>query len=1029
MKKTTTLRALSLAALFLFAAGVLTDARGAARPGVPQARKLMVSGDYVVFDVNNISTFIRNNGSFNRNPGTGNSGFEWPKGTGNTANYASGLWLGGVRGGTTRVAVAEYTYEYDAGPVGADPGDPQYRVYKIRRGDGPGVTDWDEWPVADGAPVDGSGNPKLIGDMTVFAIYNEADPLSHVNMTTEPLGIEVQMTAFAFNRADALGNNIYYKWKLINRSGQPITDMYVTLWTDVDLGEATDDFDGCDTTLGLGYTYNADPDDGVYGAAVPATGFDFLQGPLVPGAPGDTARFPDGRIAPGMRFLKMTSFLKYSNDATDLGNPNTGPEVLNYMRGRTRSGLPITDNNGNPTTFMFPGDPTQPLSSTNWIEAGASGDRRFMMSAGPFTMAAGDTQEIVAANLIAVGADYLGSVVALKNADALVQTAYELNFGLAPPPLPPPVEARGLDQEVILFWGENDTLATSIEETSTLDPIAQAGGAVKFTYDFQGYVVYQLPSATADPSLWKIVKTYDLPGNVEPIYDDVFDPSLGFTVSKPVRFGENKGIQRSVRITRDLFTNAPLRNNRDYYFVVTAYTWNEESVPRTLESGSVSVTVRPSKSPGSRITSAYGDTVGTVTHVAGISEASIVPVVVNPAALTGHQYQISVDASGGSKIWKLRDLTSAQDLLTSPNFGPGQGGTGYSWPVKDGISWRVFDVESRPNQDSCALVADSAWMMGVRWEHAPAVIDPTGEDYRIITIGSDLPNYLGQFGPEFNEANITPLEVRFGPGEVQKAYRLRRVGGVGTAYVIQAVNPYVDVPFTVWDRSNPASPRQLTVTWRDQNNNALFDPVEEDDGLEIAFIYFRTYDPAGGQWPYEGQGSGPADWSNKATVGADADVMYGMSFGLVPGVIPWRAGSKLVVIPFKVLKSEDLYAVAAPAAPATSPELVQADLSLINAVPNPYFGANAYERNQFNRVMRFTNLPDEAKLRIFNLAGDLVRTIDKNDRTTTADWDLTNQNDLPVASGMYLVYIEMPGIGTKILKVAVIMSEERLDNF
>jgi len=31
-------------------------------------------------DGNNISTWYRNNGSFNRDPSTGNSGFEWPKG-------------------------------------------------------------------------------------------------------------------------------------------------------------------------------------------------------------------------------------------------------------------------------------------------------------------------------------------------------------------------------------------------------------------------------------------------------------------------------------------------------------------------------------------------------------------------------------------------------------------------------------------------------------------------------------------------------------------------------------------------------------------------------------------------------------------------------------------------------------------------------------------------------------------------------------------------------------------------------------
>ncbi|MBI4811030.1 MAG: hypothetical protein HY800_06250, partial [Ignavibacteriales bacterium] len=110
-------------------------------------------------------------------------------------------------------------------------------------------------------------------------------------------------------------------------------------------------------------------------------------------------------------------------------------------------------------------------------------------------------------------------------------------------------------------------------------------------------------------------------------------------------------------------------------------------------------------------------------------------------------------------------------------------------------------------------------------------------------------------------------------------------------------------------------------------------------------------------------------------------------------------------------------------------ELAKDQIDRIMAVPNPYFGANAYERNQFGKIIRFTNLPKQATLRIFNLASDMVRVIEKDDNLTTADWDLRNKNDLPIASGMYIVYIDMPDIGTKILKVAVIMSEERLDNF
>ncbi len=1006
--------------------------------------EVTVRGDYVKFDVNRISTFIRNNGSFNRDPGTGNAGFEWPKGTGNTANYASGIWLGGKVGGIARVAVAEYSYEFDAGPIatGVNADDQRWRVYKIKRGDNASnSSDYADWPFDDGAPavknsaggdsLDGTHRiPELTGDMTVWCVFNDNNAQLHTNMNTGPLGLEVQLTAFAYNRSDALGNTIYYRWKIINKGGNTIDPAFITIWTDIDLGDSGDDYDGCDTTNGIGFTYNEKAIDGVYGATVPATGFDFLQVPLVP-SPGDTAVFPDGRKFPGKTFInggRMTSFLKYSNDATDLGNPNNGQEVLNYMQGLTRSGLQILDDLGRPARYMFPGDPNKAYDArTNWIEQGAGGDRRFMMSAGPFTMAPGDTQEIVAGNLIAQGTDYHNSVTALINADKAVQKAYDLNFKLPPPPQAPEVIGAAFDRSIVLSWGENDALASEIEATSTFDPIAAAGGAAKTSYDFTGYVVYQVANPSGDNP--KVVATYSK--NSLDIFDDVFDPSQGGKVNKIVKFHGDKPPQRTIKMTQDKYSGGPFLNNKDYYFVVTSFTYNEESVPKTLESSFNVVIVRPTKLPGARLTASYSDTILSVVHNTGISEAKIVPKVIDPSKLTGHNYQITADTTGGSKVgWILRDATLNTEVLRSANLGPGGGGTNYSWPEKDGIQWQVYDVESRPNPDSSSFTGGSWLQSGNRWDHTPpAVIDPTDAGTWVITTGYDLPNFLGHMNPGFDPAHATPMEIRFGPSETQNAYRMRRAGGVGTAYVIQATAPFVSVPFTVWDMSNPASPRQLTVAWRDQDNSQTYNPGA-DDGVEVVFIYYRTYDANGNQWLYQNAaGHVAADWSDVNTIGANADIMYGMSAAVVAGHTFGETASKITVIPFKVLQPADLYTVTSPAAPTKTADLAKQDVNNILAVPNPYFGTNAYEKNQFNRVVRFTNLPPAAKLRIFNLAGELVRVLDKNDNMTTTDWDLTNKNNLPVGSGIYIVHIDMPNLGAKVLKVAVIMSEERLDNF
>jgi len=110
--------------------------------------------------------------------------------------------------------------------------------------------------------------------------------------------------------------------------------------------------------------------------------------------------------------------------------------------------------------------------------------------------------------------------------------------------------------------------------------------------------------------------------------------------------------------------------------------------------------------------------------------------------------------------------------------------------------------------------------------------------------------------------------------------------------------------------------------------------------------------------------------------------------------------------------------------------LASTKLGGIRAVPNPYYSHSRYELSQFNRVMRFINLPEGCTIRIFNLGGELVRTLQKTDATSSIlTWDLLTDNQLPVASGVYIAHIDAPGVGTIIKKVAVFTEKERLNNF
>ncbi len=104
--------------------------------------------------------------------------------------------------------------------------------------------------------------------------------------------------------------------------------------------------------------------------------------------------------------------------------------------------------------------------------------------------------------------------------------------------------------------------------------------------------------------------------------------------------------------------------------------------------------------------------------------------------------------------------------------------------------------------------------------------------------------------------------------------------------------------------------------------------------------------------------------------------------------------------------------------------------SMIRVVPNPYYAHSSYEQNQFSRRVRFMNLPAQCTVRIFNLAGQLVRTLEKNDPSTSVlDWDIETRNQLPVGSGVYIYHVASAGGGDTVGRLVVFMEKERLNNF
>lgn len=138
-------------------------------------------------------------------------------------------------------------------------------------------------------------------------------------------------------------------------------------------------------------------------------------------------------------------------------------------------------------------------------------------------------------------------------------------------------------------------------------------------------------------------------------------------------------------------------------------------------------------------------------------------------------------------------------------------------------------------------------------------------------------------------------------------------------------------------------------------------------------------------------------------------------------------------------------------------ELAKTALDLIRIVPNPYLAYSSYERNAADTRVKITNLPNNCTINIYSLDGTLIRTVRRSvgineiDPTTqarieiadgvnidrgnpvnldnSAEWDLKNEKNVPVASGVYLFEIDAPGIGHKILKWFGAMRPADVSNF
>jgi hypothetical protein len=271
--------------------------------------------------------------------------------------------------------------------------------------------------------------PFVCGDDNLYFIINDKGG-PHTESDGQPIGVEIHVMLYEIASNDAaLNNTVFVKYKIINRGAEPLNSAYLGVWTDLDIGNGSDDLIGCDVGRSAFYAYNGDANDQPsssslgYGLMTPSQSVQILAGATMDSDNLDNAMpsaiigydsygpyafgFNDGIVDNERK--GMNSFVYYKIGANPInGDPNTPSDFLGYLRSVWKDGSDIyyggtgvigtagvTDV---PSAYLFPGSSDPYFIGTNgvemepWTESTAGnvpGDRRGLASCGPFTLEPG----------------------------------------------------------------------------------------------------------------------------------------------------------------------------------------------------------------------------------------------------------------------------------------------------------------------------------------------------------------------------------------------------------------------------------------------------------------------------------------------------------------------------------------------------------------------------------------------------------------------------------------------------------------
>ena len=337
------------------------------------------------------------------------------------------------------------------------------------------------------------------------------------------------------------------------------------------------------------------------------------------------------------------------------------------------------------------------------------------------------------------------------------------------------------------------------------------------------------------------------------------------------------------------------------------------------------------------------------------SDGSVTPIVFDPNVLSGDDYKVVFSEDPFITYWHVIDMITGDTVSKDQTE---QSGNVENYPVVDGIQVIVTNGEKIPRS-----YGQTGWASA-----------------------EEVTLHMGYFYGTVGETFGWPLggDIHF-----RSTYEIRFTSEGSQAYnFFDDVTP-VDVPFEVWNTTENV---QVLAEIYDRDFNGVWTP-ENKEYIDIVNIPYDG-EPHPEAWPYYHVWFFRFDTTDTDYDVGDVFRIEGAGLNCSNDEFVFNAGG----IDVQSAKSE---------------------LSKIKVVPNPYIAHAVWETKEGIRKIQFTHLPDVCTIRIYTLAGDLVKTIQHDNGTGTEDWDMLSVNQQGITTGVYFYHVQSK-YGEKMGEFAVI---------